>query len=100
MTDEDYKRRQEEFNRTGTHYYGDGGTIHGSTILNVDESTMLDVEVHDGRVVSVWFRCAALPFRQVNVSAVRMYDMEERIYCNAMPEIHGLELKYGEKGKV
>jgi len=91
MTDEDYKRRQEEFNRTGTHYYGDGGTIH--------ESTVLDIEIHNGRVVSVWFRCAALPFRQVNVSDVRAYDMK-CMYEDTMPEIHGLELKYDEKEEV
>lgn len=37
-------------------YYGDGGTIHGST--------WLDVEVDgDGQVVAVWFRCQMLPWR-------------------------------------
>ncbi|MBM0257370.1 hypothetical protein [Micromonospora sp. 4G55] len=37
-------------------FYGDGGTIHGST--------WLDVEVDDaGTVVAVWFRCQTLPWR-------------------------------------
>lgn len=36
-------------------FYGDGGTIHGTGHL--------DVEVKDGQVVAVWFRCQMLPFR-------------------------------------
>jgi hypothetical protein len=40
----------------GTRFYGDGGTIHGNTEL--------DVEVdRNGKVVAVWFRCSMLPFR-------------------------------------
>lgn len=49
-------------------FYGDGGTIHGNTSL--------DVEVCDGRVVSVWFRCQQLPFRQLEVDSRRASDME------------------------
>jgi len=37
-------------------YYGDGGTIHSTNHL--------DIEVRNGEVVAVWFRCQMLPFRQ------------------------------------
>jgi len=48
-------------------FYGDGGTIH--------DAAGLDVEVHNGRVVSVWFRCQALPFVQTEVNAERAREM-------------------------
>ena len=35
----------------GTRYYGDGGTL--------SDNSYIDVETHEGRVVSVWFRCRA-----------------------------------------
>lgn len=41
-------------------YYGNGGTIHGTT--------KLDVGVIDGEVVAVWFRCQMLPFEQYDAS--------------------------------
>lgn len=50
-------------------FYGDNGTIHGNTSL--------DVEVCDGRVVSVWFRCQQLPFKQSIVDAKRAKEMDE-----------------------
>ena len=49
-------------------YYGDGGTIHSTTIL--------DVETHRGTVVAVWFRCQPLPFRQREVDSDRAIEME------------------------
>lgn len=36
-------------------YYGDGGTIHGDGTI--------DIQVIDGRVTEVWYRCQILPFR-------------------------------------
>lgn len=65
----------------GTRYYGDGGTIHSSATL--------DVEVCDGRVVAVWFRCQALPFRQSNVGAQRACEMRGM----TAPELHGVEVR-------
>lgn len=49
-------------------YYGDGGTIHSDGHLSV--------EVHYGRVVAVWFRCAALPFKVSYVGEQRAREME------------------------
>lgn len=49
-------------------YYGDGGTIHNSTVLNV--------ETHHGTVVAVWFRCSPLAFTQHESDAERATSME------------------------
>lgn len=49
-------------------YYGDGGTIH--------QGGSLDVEVVDGRVVAVWFRCQLLPFEQHDVGDRRRDEMD------------------------
>jgi hypothetical protein len=49
-------------------YYGDGGTIH--------HSTDLDVEVHQGQVIAVWFRCQQLAFQQRDVGPERARGMQ------------------------
>lgn len=48
-------------------FYGDGGTIHATEHL--------DVEVHAGKVVAVWFRCQVLPFEQHDVDLRRAVEM-------------------------
>ena len=80
----DFRKKQQAFRRSGTRYYGDGGTIHSCTAV--------DVEVYNGRVVSVWFRCQPLPFRQADVSADRAVDME-RMYSQFSSKLHGVEIK-------
>jgi len=62
-------------------YYGGTGTIHGTGYL--------DVEVYQGEVVSVWFRCQELPFKQANVSASRGEEMQR---MKATSAIIGIEL--------
>jgi len=49
-------------------HYGDDGTIHRTGEVNVE----LD---NEGQVVSVWFRCALLPFTQNVVGKDRAADM-------------------------
>lgn len=63
-------------------FYGDGGTIHSTD--------MLDVCVDDdGDVTNVWFRCQELPFRQcisnspfrysgVSLSGVEVCDLDRQ----------------------
>jgi hypothetical protein len=70
-------------------YYGDGGTIHSTT--------WLDVETFQGTVVAVWFRCRSLPFQQHEVDGRRASLMETH---NWTPEgepsgvqITGIEFK-------
>ena len=65
----DWRRRQNEFKRTGTRYYGNGGTIHSSGYLNV--------EVFEGKVVAVWVRCQPLPFKQADVEQGRANEMAD-----------------------
>lgn len=82
----DFELIQKVFERKGTTYYGDGGTIHGSTEVNVE----LD---KNGKVVSVWFRCMTLPFTQTIVDDQRAQDMERCYQQNKIVEIHGIEIK-------
>lgn len=62
-----WRRQQAAFKAQGGRFYGDGGTIH--------HSSEVDVETHDGKVVAVWFRCQPLPFRQARVRAERAAEM-------------------------
>lgn len=48
-------------------YYGDGGTIHATGSI--------DIEIFEGRVVSVWYRCQLLPFTQRWVTPERAVEM-------------------------
>lgn len=85
----DWRRRQKEFERTGTRYYGNGGTIHSSGVL--------DVEVHEGKVVAVWFRCQPLPFRQADAHPARAADMR-RMYADVNRTLLcGVEIKDPER---
>ena len=76
--------RQKQMLASPSRYYGDGGTIHGSTDL--------DVEVRDGKVVAVWFRCQMLPFRQCDVSATRAESMV-RSYEYPKVSLTGVEVR-------
>lgn len=64
-------------------YYGNGGTIYNTGIL--------DIEVHNGKVVSVWYRCQALPFKQCDVEDDRALEMQYQ-YDEPMPAITGIIL--------
>ena len=63
-------------------YYGDGGTIHATGTV--------DVEIFEGRIVSVWYRCQLLPFTERWVDSGRAAEM-----AGAAPnvEITGLHIK-------
>jgi hypothetical protein len=55
--------------------YGHKGTIHGTQKLNIE------IDKHGG-IVSVWFRCCALPFDVTIVDedrAVEMAYMSDRV---------------------
>ncbi len=49
-------------------FYGGDRTIH--------QTGHVDVELHKGKVVAVWFRCSMLPFQQVEVDRERAREME------------------------
>lgn len=48
--------------------YGPYGTIHNTNYLDIEISST-------GRIVSVWFRCQPLPFKQTCVDEQRAKDM-------------------------
>lgn len=48
--------------------YGDDNTIHSSGYVDVEVDS-------EGKVVSVWFRCALVPFKQTSVDETRAREM-------------------------
>jgi hypothetical protein len=64
-------------------YYGNGGTVHSTGHV--------DVEVRDGKVVAVWFRCQPLPFVQSPASEARAEDMRG-MYRKVDVALTGVEL--------
>lgn len=73
-----------------TRYYGGNGTIHGSTIVNV--------ETRNGKVVSVWFRCLALPFDQSECDQQRADDMVKMYADNTPSLIDGITTMIEDDG--
>ncbi len=67
--------------------YGGKGTIH--------QTTEHAAGVRDGKVVSVWFRCAPLPFKQVDVGAERAADMT-RMYAARTEPVHLIGVEIAE----
>lgn len=65
--------------------YGHDKTIHSTREL--------DVEVDDaGQVVAVWFRCMALPFKQVRADNQRKLEMRLTYAENKVPELLAVEV--------
>lgn len=71
-------------------YYGDGGTIHSTGVVNVEVDT-------NGRVVSVWFRCQPLPFDTTVVTPSRAAE-QRRMYEKDVGRISGVEIVDPENG--
>lgn len=80
-----WDRLQKEFGKSGTRYYGDGGTIH--------RSGQLDVEVYLGQVVGIWFRCQALPYKVSLVDYGRACDLKRMYQESPAPGLHGVEVE-------
>lgn len=89
----DWRRRQAAFTHTGTRYYGDGGTIHHSTHVDVETDAA-------GTVVAVWFRCQPLPFKQARAGETRASEMTRMYQANPGCELHGVEIKDTARGEV
>lgn len=66
-------------------YYGDGGTFQ--------QSGVLDVEVFEGRVVAVWFRCQRLPYHAAEVDPGRAAEMDNLHSIQDWPKITGVEVR-------
>jgi hypothetical protein len=68
-----------------TRTYGFDGTIHQTTGVNV--------EVHDGEVVAVWFRCQPIPFTQNDFGPARAKDMQRLYDQEIIPGILAIEIE-------
>lgn len=66
--------------------YGDKNTIHQTGEVNVE------IDGTTGKVVSVWFRCMALPFTQHLVGAERAKEMLY-MYESIKPNIIAIEME-------
>lgn len=75
-----WNRKQGLAARSGSRYYGDGGTIHGTGELDICMTP-------DGAVTQVWFRCQMLPFRVSVTEGREPVDREE------LPVITGIEVR-------
>jgi hypothetical protein len=65
--------------------YGDGGTIHNTEYLNIE------VDEKTGEVVSVWFRCMALPFKISQAGAERADEMRQMYEKGPLPKLVYIE---------
>lgn len=71
--------------------YGYDKTIHGTTILNVE------VDKKTGKVVSVWFRCMALPFDVREVGPERAKEMRRMTKeVNVKESIVAVDVRSGD----
>jgi hypothetical protein len=85
-----WQRKQAAARLTGARYYGDGGTIHGTTYLNIETDSK-------GDIVSVWFRCQALPYEIITVDDQRADEMCSmyKIMIEPVSENHVYKPEYG-----
>jgi len=83
MTFEERWKQKQDAAKPGR-YYGDGGTIHSGTELDVEVDS-------SGRVVAVWFRCQPLPFRQADVDVDRANEMRS-MYRGYGSKLTGVEI--------
>lgn len=67
--------------------YGRNNTIHQTTDLNIE------VDEKSGEVISVWFRCKALPFTVSKVDKHRVREMTAHYNSENIPEVIAVELK-------
>jgi hypothetical protein len=66
--------------------YGRNKTIHRTKLLNVE------VDEKTGEVVSVWFRCLALPFDVTKVNKSRSSEMKNMYKNNSIADINAIEV--------
>jgi hypothetical protein len=66
--------------------YGRSNTIHRTKLLNIE------VDAKTGEVVSVWFRCLALPFNITKTDKERTAEMKRMYKENKPNEINAIEI--------
>lgn len=71
--------------------YGRENTIHRTKLLNIE------VDKKTGEVISVWFRCMALPFNVTKADKERADEMRRMYKENKPIQINGIEIEMEEK---
>ena len=84
MSDFDKQWAQKQELAKPGRFYGGAGTIHSTTVLDVETDAK-------GRVVAVWYRCQMLPFRQSPADPQRA-DHMRAAYEREMPKLTGVEV--------
>ena len=77
--------------KTKKFIYGRNNTIHRTKLLNIE------VDVKTGEVVSVWFRCLALPFDVTKVDKQRADEMKMMYERPDIVKINAIEVEETEK---
>lgn len=67
--------------------YGRDNTIHHTKLLNIE------IDERTGEVVSVWFRCMALPFDVTKVNKERSEEMRRAYKEQGVPQINAIEIE-------
>lgn len=73
--------------KTKKFIYGRNNTIHRTKLLNIE------VDVKTGEVVSVWFRCLALPFDVTKVDKQRADEMKYMYKETDVVGINAIEIE-------
>lgn len=81
-----FKKR---YKKTKTNHYGNDKTIHQNTLLDIETNSK-------GEVVSVWFRCHPVPYKQVVVNELRSNEMKGMYSRSPMPGV--LSIEFDEEG--
>ena len=73
--------------KTKKFIYGRNNTIHRTKLLNIE------VDAKTGEVVSVWFRCLALPFDVTKVDKQRADEMKYMYKETDVVGINAIEIE-------
>lgn len=71
----------------------DGGEVVYGFDSTIHNNESLDVEVRNGKVVAVWFRCTLIPFEQADVDKHRAEEMSRAYADGAVPGLHAVILE-------
>lgn len=67
--------------------YGRNNTIRHTKLLNIE------IDERTGEVVSVWYRCMALPFDVTKVDKERSEEMRRAYKEQGVPQINAIEIE-------
>jgi hypothetical protein len=83
-------KNRKEWIMFGRNKKSDGGEVVYGFDGTIYNNESLDVEVRNGKVVAVWFRCTLLPFTQEDVDKSRADEMDLAYASDAVPGLHAV----------